>query len=65
MNLAGPKQTARGGGTRATGRVDTEHFGEEVPPASDVLLDVLSEKVRKAFHDEKVVRVIFTTFVMQ
>lgn len=25
----------------------------------------LSEKVRKAFHDEKVVRIIFTQFVMQ
>lgn len=66
--------------------VNAETFGEELPLASDVLVDVLSEKtpaelrepgskaklkeelsekVRKAFHDEKVVRVLFTSFVMQ
>jgi flagellar basal body-associated protein FliL len=59
---------------------------EELPIASDVIVDVLSgktyaelaapgaktavkaelsEKVREAFHDEKVARVIFTSFVMQ
>lgn len=88
LNLAGPKQTyLRVGAALVLEKgVDAEHFGEEVPLASDVLVDVLSaktpeelkepnaktelkkelsEKVRKAFHDEKVVRVIFTTFVMQ
>jgi flagellar protein FliL len=65
---------------------DAEHMAEELPIASDVVVDVmsaktpeelrdpeakttakeeLSEKVREAFHDEKVARVIFTTFVMQ
>ncbi len=64
----------------------TEHMKEELPIASDVAVDVLSEKtyeelrapgakqhikeelsekVREAFHDEKVARVIFTSFVMQ
>jgi flagellar protein FliL len=64
----------------------TEHFKEELPIASDVAVDVLSEKtyaelrepgakqhvkeelsekVREAFHGEKVARVIFTSFVMQ
>lgn len=88
LNLAGPKQTyLRVGAALILEKgIDAEHFGEEVPLASDVLVDVLSaktpeelkepnakaelkkelsEKVRKAFHDEKVVRVIFTTFVMQ
>ena len=65
---------------------DAEHMTEELPIASDVVVDVmsaktpeelrepeakaaakeeLSEKVREAYHDEKVARVIFTTFVMQ
>lgn len=88
LNLAGPKQTyLRVGAALILEKgIDAEHFSEEVPLASDVLVDVLSaktpdelkeptakaelkkelsEKVRKAFHDEKVVRVIFTTFVMQ
>jgi flagellar FliL protein len=63
-----------------------EHMEEELPIASDVVVDVmsaktpeelrdpeaktvakeeLSEKVREAYHDAKVARVIFTTFVMQ
>jgi flagellar protein FliL len=63
-----------------------EAMTEELPIASDVVVDVmsaktpdelrepdaktavkeeLSEKVREAYHDEKVARVIFTTFVMQ
>jgi flagellar FliL protein len=63
-----------------------EHMEEELPIASDVVVDVmsaktleelrdpeaktaakeeLSEKVREAYHGEKVARVIFTTFVMQ
>jgi flagellar FliL protein len=63
-----------------------EHMEEELPIASDVVVDVmsaktmeelrdpeakilakeeLSELVRAAYHDEKVARVIFTTFVMQ
>jgi flagellar basal body-associated protein FliL len=63
-----------------------ESVEEELPIASDVAVDVLSEKtyaelhrpgakqaikkelsvkVRQAFHEEKVVRVIFTSFVMQ
>jgi flagellar FliL protein len=64
----------------------TEHMKEELPIASDVAVDVLSEKtydelrepgakqhikdelsekVREAYHGEKVARVIFTSFVMQ
>jgi flagellar basal body-associated protein FliL len=35
------------------------------PDSKIELKKELSEKVRKAYHDEKVVRVIFTTFVMQ
>ena len=35
------------------------------PGAKQAVKEELSEKVRKAFHDEKVVRVIFTSFVMQ
>ena len=88
LNLAGPKQTyLRVGAALVLEKgVDAEVLKEEVPLASDVLVDVLSaktpeelkdpaaktelkkelsEKVRHAFHDEKVVRVIFTTFVMQ
>ena len=88
LNLAGPKQTyLRVGAALVLEKgVDAELLKEEVPLASDVLVDVLSaktpeelkdpaskialkkelsEKVRHAFHDEKVVRVIFTTFVMQ
>ena len=88
LNLAGPKQTyLRVGAALVLEKgVDAEILKEEVPLASDVLVDVLSaktpeelkdpasktelkkelsEKVRHAFHDEKVVRVIFTTFVMQ
>jgi flagellar basal body-associated protein FliL len=88
LNLAGPKQTyLRVGAALVLEKgVDPEVLKEEVPLASDVLVDVLSaktpeelkepaaktelkkelsEKVRHAFHDEKVVRVIFTTFVMQ
>jgi flagellar FliL protein len=63
-----------------------ESMTEELPIASDVVVDVmsaktpeelrdpeakttakeeLSTKVREAYHDEKVARVIFTTFVMQ
>jgi flagellar FliL protein len=66
--------------------VDPELFAGELPHASDVLVDVLSEKtleelkepgskaklkeelsekVREAYHGEKVVRVLFTSFVMQ
>jgi flagellar FliL protein len=65
---------------------NAEHMEEELPIASDVVVDVmsaktldelrdpeakaaakeeLSEKVREAYHGEKVARVIFTTFVMQ
>ena len=88
LNLAGPKQTyLRVGAALVLEKgVDAEVLKEEVPLASDVLVDVLSaktpeelkdpasktalkkelsEKVRHAFHDEKVIRVIFTTFVMQ
>ncbi|MEO8697745.1 MAG: flagellar basal body-associated FliL family protein [Acidimicrobiales bacterium] len=88
LNLAGPKQTyLRVGAALVLEKgVDAEALKEEVPLASDVLVDVLSaktpeelkdpaaklelkkelsEKVRHAFHDEKVLRVIFTTFVMQ
>jgi len=88
LNLAGPKTTyLRVGAALVLEKgVDPEALKEEVPLASDVLVDVLSaktpeelrdpaaktalkkelsEKVRHAFHDEKVVRVIFTTFVMQ
>jgi flagellar basal body-associated protein FliL len=35
------------------------------PGAKQAIKEELSRKVRKAFHDEKVVRVIFTSFVMQ
>ncbi len=66
--------------------VDPKSFAEEIPFASDVLVDVLSEKtpdelskpgaktelktelsekVREAFNGKKVVRVLFTSFVMQ
>ena len=66
--------------------VNPETFAEEVPLASDVLVDVLSEKtpeelskpgaktelkaelsekVREAFEGKKVIRVVFTSFVMQ
>ena len=88
LNLAGPKTTyLRVGAALVLEKgVDAEALAEEVPLASDVLVDVLSaktpeelkdpaaktalkkelsEKVRHAFHDKKVVRVIFTTFVMQ
>ncbi len=65
---------------------DAEHFAKEIPLASDVLVDVLSEKtpaelkeagakaklkeelsekVRAAYHGKTVVRVVFTSFVMQ
>ena len=88
LNLAGPKQTyLRVGAALVLEKgVDPKALTEEVPLASDVLVDVLSaktpeelkepdakialkkelsEKVRTAFHDKKVLRVIFTTFVMQ
>jgi flagellar FliL protein len=88
LNLAGPKQTyLRVGAALVLEKgVDPAALTEEVPLASDVLVDVLSaktpeelkepdakialkkelsEKVRHAFHDKKVLRVIFTTFVMQ
>jgi len=66
--------------------VSIESVEEELPIASDVVVDVLSSKtfaelrepgakqlvkeelskqVREAFHGEKVVRVLFTSFVMQ
>ena len=66
--------------------VSIEGVEEELPIASDVVVDVLSsktfeelrqpgakqhvkeelsEKVREAFHGETVVRVLFTSFVMQ
>ena len=35
------------------------------PGAKEQVKTELSEKVRKAYHDEKVARVIFTSFVMQ
>ena len=35
------------------------------PGAKEAVKKELTEKVRKAFHDEKVARVIFTSFVMQ
>lgn len=35
------------------------------PDAKTHVKEELSEKVREAFHDEKVARVIFTSFVMQ
>lgn len=35
------------------------------PGAKQAIKDELSQKVREAFHDEKVARVIFTSFVMQ
>jgi len=88
LNLAGPKTTyLRVGAALVLEKgIKPETMTEEVPLASDVLVDVLSaktpeelrepdaktalkkelsEKVRHAFHDAKVVRVIFTTFVMQ
>ncbi len=88
LNLAGPEtHYLRVGAALVLEKgVDAEHFAEELPLASDVLVDVLSEKtpeelkqpgskaklkdelsekVREAYHDEKVVRVLFTSFVMQ
>ena len=88
LNLAGPKQTyLRVGAALVLEKgVDPKTMTEEVPLASDVLVDVLSaktpeelkapdakvalkqelsDKVRHAYHDKKVLRVIFTTFVMQ
>ena len=35
------------------------------PGAKQIVKEELSKKVREAFHGEKVVRVIFTSFVMQ
>ena len=35
------------------------------PGAKQAIKDELSRKVRAAYHDEKVVRVIFTSFIMQ
>jgi flagellar basal body-associated protein FliL len=35
------------------------------PGAKQQIKEELSKKVREAFHDEKVVRVLFTSFVMQ
>ena len=88
LNLAGPKTTyLRVGAALVLEKgVKPESMTEEIPLASDVLVDVLSaktpeelkepdaktalkkelsEKVRHVYHDAKVVRVIFTTFVMQ
>jgi flagellar basal body-associated protein FliL len=89
LNLAGPEtHYLRVGAALVLEKgVDPKHFAEEeLPHASDVLVDVLSEKtpeelkepgskaklkdelsekVREAYHDEKVVRVLFTSFVMQ
>jgi flagellar basal body-associated protein FliL len=35
------------------------------PGAKQLIKEELSKQVREAFHDEKVVRVLFTSFVMQ
>lgn len=35
------------------------------PGVKQLIKEELSKKVREAFHDEKVVRVLFTSFVMQ
>lgn len=88
LNLAGPGQHfLRVGAALVLEKgVNADAFTKEIPFASDVLLDVLSEKtpeelrepgakaelkaelsekVREAYHGEKVIRVIFTAFVMQ
>jgi flagellar FliL protein len=88
LNLAGPENHYLRVGVALILEEGTnaEHMEEELPIASDVVVDVLSaktpeelrqpeaktavkaelsEKVREAYHDEKVARVIFTTFVMQ
>ena len=88
LNLAGPEQHyLRVGAALVLEKgVDAKAFTEEIPLASDVLVDVLSaktpddlnqpgvktelkaelsEKVREAYDGKKVVRVVFTSFVMQ
>jgi flagellar basal body-associated protein FliL len=88
LNLAGAEQHyLRVGAALVLEKGENaETFAEEVPLASDVLVDVLSsktpeelsqpgvktelkielsEKVREAYHGKKVVRVVFTSFVMQ
>jgi len=46
--------------------VSTKTYAElRAPRATRALKDEISEKVRVAFDEERVVRVIFTTFVMQ
>jgi len=88
LNLAGPEQHyLRVGAALVLEKgVNAESFTEEIPLASDVLVDVLSaktpeeltkpgvktelkaelsEKVREAYEGKKVVRVVFTSFVMQ
>ena len=46
--------------------VSTKTFAElRAPGATADLKDEISEAARAAFDDERVVRVIFTTFVMQ
>jgi flagellar FliL protein len=88
LNLAGAEQHyLRVGAALVLEKgVDPKAFTEEIPLASDVLVDVLSEKtpedlsqpgiktelkaelsekVREAYEGKKVVRVVFTSFVMQ
>jgi flagellar basal body-associated protein FliL len=88
LNLAGPEQHyLRVGAALVLEKgVDPKAFTEEIPLASDVLVDVLSEKtpddlnqpgvktqlkaelsekVREAYDGKKVIRVVFTSFVMQ
>lgn len=50
----------------AVDTLSAKTFGEmNSPGAKQAIKAELSEKVRAAFHDEKVARVIFTSFVMQ
>ena len=88
LNLAGAEQHyLRVGAALVLEKgTDAKAFTEEIPLASDVLVDVLSaktpadlsqpgvkaelkaelsEKVREAYHGKKVIRVVFTSFVMQ
>jgi flagellar FliL protein len=88
LNLSGPEQHyLRVGAALVLEKgVDAKAFTEEIPLASDVLVDVLSEKtpedlnkpgvkadlkaelsekVREAYDGKKVIRVVFTSFVMQ
>lgn len=88
LNLAGPEQHyLRVGAALVLEKgVDPKAFAAESPKASDVLVDVLSEKtptelnkpgaktdlkaelskkIREAYEGKKVIRVVFTSFVMQ